>query len=170
MSGSVMITWVTRYGSTAEVAHAIAEVLRSEGVRVDERPLDRVENLDGVDALVLGCALYVGRLHRDARRFLKLHREALSHMPVALFVLGPVDKDEKQWAAARKQLDKELAKLPWFHPHVEAVFGGRWDPSRLGFPWKWTLRSVPASDARDWEAIRAWAVTLMPQLHSGAAQ
>lgn len=170
MSGSVLVTWATRYGSTEEVARAVAEILQEEAVTVDARPLDRVDTLDGVDAVFLGCALYIGHLHRDARRFLARHRDALSRIPVALFVLGPVGKDEKQWAGARMQLNKELARRPWFHPCAQTIFGGRWDPSRFGFPWKWTLRSVPASDARDWDAIREWAHTAARQLHCGASK
>lgn len=171
MSGSVLVTWATRYGSTEEVAQAIAAVLSEEGIAVDaRRPVREVETLDRVDAVVLGCALYMGRIHRDARRFLSMHREALSRMPVALFVLGPVHQEEGEFAQARRQVDKELARLPWFHPQQQAIFGGRWDPSRLGFPFNWALRSVPGSDARDWEAIRTWAHTLAAQLHSGAVR
>lgn len=35
-----------------------------------------------------------------------------------------------------------------------AVFGGVVEPSKLHFP----LNRMPASDARDWSVIEAWAV------------
>ena len=35
-----------------------------------------------------------------------------TNMPVAIFALGPINDVEKEWADARVQLDKELAKYP----------------------------------------------------------
>ena len=160
---SVLVTWATRYGSTREVAEAVAEVLRENGLAVEARPLQNVDRLDDFDAIVLGCAIYVSRIHRDARRFLSANRDTLSRKPVALFVLGPVHNDEKQWSSARGQVSKELGRFPWFHPVAQAIFGGRWDPATVGFPFRFlpALKSMPVSDARDWDGIRAWAGTLV---------
>jgi hypothetical protein len=46
------------------------------------------------------------------------------------------------------------------------VVGGRFDPDRLRFPWKLipALKHMPASDLRDWEAIRARANRMAAQL------
>jgi hypothetical protein len=38
-------------------------------------------------------------------------------------------------------------------PDAVAIFGGVVDPARFRFP----LNRMPASDARDWSAIVAWA-------------
>jgi menaquinone-dependent protoporphyrinogen oxidase len=105
-------------------------------------------------------------LHKDARRFLSAHRSSLMKMPVALFVLGPVQKDEKDWTGARTQLKKELAKFPWFLPVSQQIFGGKFDPTKLGFPFSLIppLRKLPARDVRDWMAIRAWASDLASTL------
>jgi len=35
--------------------------------------------------------------------------------------------------------------------------GERWDPSKIGFPFKAFAKSMPVSDLRDWDVIRAWA-------------
>jgi menaquinone-dependent protoporphyrinogen oxidase len=169
MSRPVLVTWATRYGSTEEVAQAIATVLREYGFTIEEQPMRGVESLDRYGAVVLGCALYMSRIHGDARRFLSKHREALTQCPVALFVLGPIHADEKEFPVARRQLDKELAKFPRFHPVVQEIFGGRWDPSQMGFPFSWlpAVHSIPVSDARDWDAIQAWARTLPAVLVQG---
>lgn len=166
MSNTVLVTWATRYGSTAEVADAIAQVLRASGLAVKARPMRSVESIEEFDAVVLGCALYMSRIHRDARRFLSRHRAALSRRPVALFVLGPIHNDEKEWPAARAQLKKQLAKFPWLNLTAQEVFGGRWDPSTMGFPFGWlpAVRAIPVSDARDWDAIRVWAGQLAAAL------
>jgi menaquinone-dependent protoporphyrinogen oxidase len=162
MDPMVLVAYATRYGSTEEVARAIAETLHGIGVAVETQPVGNIRSLELYSAVVLGVPLYMGRMHKDARRFLATYRNALTKMPVALFVLGPVQKDEKDWSGARTQLKRELSKYPWFCPVSQEIFGGKFDPSKLGFPFSLfpPLRKLPAGDARDWTAIRAWASDL----------
>lgn len=166
MTAPMLVTWATRTGSTAEVAQHIAAVLRERDVLVDSRPIPEMRSLQKYGAIVLGAPLYIGRLHRDARHFLSAFQKELSARPVALFVLGPTHPDEGEFVAARNQLRKELAKFPWFAPVLQQIFGGRWDPAKLGFPLNWlpVVRGSEVSDARDWAAIRAWADSLQHRL------
>lgn len=159
MEPIVLVTYATRYGSTEEVAQAVAETLRQNGVAVETKPIRSVNSLERYGAVVLGAPLYMSFLHKDARRFLSAHRSVLAKMPVALFVLGPVEKDEKDWTGARTQLKKELAKFPWFIPVSQQILGGKFDPAKLGFPFSLfpPLRRLPAGDVRDWTAIHTWA-------------
>ena len=156
MEPRVLVAYATRRGSTAELADAIAEVLRDHNLRADVYAARDLAGLEPYSAVVVVAALYIGRLHGDARRFLTRHRRRLETLPVALFVPGPVANKEKDWTAARVQLDKELARLPWLAPVAAHVVGGVFDPRRLGFPYALipALRRMPATDARDWEAIR----------------
>jgi menaquinone-dependent protoporphyrinogen oxidase len=162
MPTTVLVTWVTRYGSTEEVAHAVADDLMKYGLAVNAQPISAVDGLERYSAVVLGCALYMARLHKDARHFLESHRDELVRRPVGVFVLGPIHADAKEFAEAERQMKKELAKFPWFTPVAQQVIGGRFNPERLGFPFSMVpaLRKVPASDARDWDSIHAWAGTL----------
>ena len=162
MPATVLVTWATRYGSTEEVAHAIADDLLQQGLVVKAQPIAEVTSLDHYAAVVLGCALYMGRLHKDARRFLSSHRDQLLQRPVGIFVLGPIHADPKEFAEAEKQMKKELAKFPWFTPVTQQVVGGRLDPEKLGFPFSILppLRKLPPSDVRDWDAIHAWSASL----------
>ena len=66
-----LVVHASAHGSTREVAEAVASTLRERGLDVDVRPARDLPGLDGYDAVVLGAALYMGRLHADARRFLK---------------------------------------------------------------------------------------------------
>jgi menaquinone-dependent protoporphyrinogen oxidase len=171
MDPMVLVTYATRSGSTEEVARAIAEALREDGLAVEVVPVKKVRSMEAYDAVVLAAALYMFRLHKDARRFLNKNRAALIKLPVALFVPGPVQKEEKDWAGARQQLEKELAKMPWFTPVAHHIVGGKFDPAKLGFPFNLipAMKRMPASDVRDWAAIRAMAkefgATLQPAVH-----
>ncbi len=159
MSVSVLVTYATRYGSTQEVAETVAETLRLHGLMVGVAHMPDVLSLEGYDAVVLGTAIYMFRLHKDARRFLARHTRALTMQRVAVFALGPFHDDPKEWEAARSHLDKGLAKFPWLAPIDHEVFGGRFDPAKLRFPYTLipALKRMPASDIRNWDAIRAWA-------------
>jgi menaquinone-dependent protoporphyrinogen oxidase len=166
MSGPVLVGYATRYGSTQEVAETIAATLRANGLAVDVQPLRQVRTLDEYGAVVLGAPLYMFHWEKDARRFLAQHRSALRERPLAIFVLGPVHDphDDIEWEGSRAQLDKELTQFPWLTPVALRIFGGKYDPAKLGFPLKLFAGSAPASDIRDWDAIRAWAVDLVPLL------
>ena len=166
MSVSVLVGYATRYGSTQEVAEAVAATLREQGLTVDIQPMRQVRTLDQYHAIVLGAPLYMFHWHKDALHFLARHREALTARPVAIFALGPFHADEKEFQAVREQLDKELAKFPWLTPRAIAIFGGKFHPQTLTFPHNLlpALKNMPASDVRDWTAIRAWASDLAATL------
>jgi menaquinone-dependent protoporphyrinogen oxidase len=166
MSTSVLVAYATRYGSTQEVAEAVAATLRERGLEVDIQPMQKVRTLEGYRAVVLGAALYMSHLYKDARRFLSQHRKALTERPVAIFALGPLHTDEKEWQISRKQLEKELAKFPWLAPVALELFGGKIDPAKLHFP----FNHMPAGDVRDWTAIHAWASSLAATLQPALSQ
>ena len=159
MPTSVLVAYATKYGSTQEVAEAVAAALRESGLKVDVHPAREVRGLEGYDAVVLGAALYMYKWHKDALGFLSKHRKALAGRPVAVFALGPVHvpHDEKEWQGSRAQLDKELAKHSWLKPVAVEILGGKFDPTKLSFPWNKFAGKEPPSDARDWTVIRAWA-------------
>ena len=166
MTTTVLVAYATKYGSTQEVAEAIAATLREQGCEAEVRPAREVRTLAGYDVVVLGAALYIGRWHADAPRFLKRHRAILSSLPVALFALGPLDAGEKQWQDAHAQLEQALAKAPWLTPIAVEVFGGVINPSKLHFP----FNHMPAGDARNWTTIRAFAERLAAMLRPVATE
>lgn len=148
-----LVAYATQHGSTQEVAEAITATLREHALEVEMRPAQEVHNLGEYRAVVLGAPLYFGSWHRDAHRFLMRYRAALSAPPVALFALGPCSTAEEEWRSSSGQLDNALAKVPWLAPVAVEVFGGVIDPTKLCFP----FNRMPAADARDWTAIRAFA-------------
>jgi len=153
MKPLILVAYATKKGSTEEVAQSIARRLSEQDLVVDVRAAADVDDLHGYDGAVLGSALYMGRLHEDARTFLRRHRSDLAGLPFAVFAMGPRTLREEDVADSRKQLAAALAKDPTLEPFATAIFGGVLDPSKQRFP----FNRMPASDARDWNAIRAWA-------------
>ena len=89
---------------------------------------------------------------------------------MAIFALGPFTTgDEKEWQGSREQLDKELAEFPWLTPVALEIFGGKFDPAKLRFPYNLFMHQVPAIDLRDWTAIRAWASNLAVKLQPASS-
>ncbi len=172
MPEKVLVAYATRYGSTQEVAEAVAATLKENGFTVDLRVLREVRKLEGYQAVVLGAPLFMFHWHKDALGFLGRQQAALAQMPVAIFVLGPVHEphDEAEWKSSWEQLEKELAPFPWLEPVALEMFGGKYDPEKLGFPLKMFAGKEPASDLRDWEAIRRWAGEVGEKLQQGAAR
>ena len=162
MKPSVLVTFATRYGSTREVAQSIADTLKESGIEVDFQPIREVRSVEKYQAVVLGAPLYMFRWHKDARRFLSKHRKDIVQRPIAIFALGPIHDEEKEWQDVQKQLDKALAKYPWLNPAAVEIFGGRFDPARLRFPYSFlpAMKKIPASDIRDWTKIKSWAENL----------
>lgn len=171
MDPTVLVTYATRGGSTEEVAQSVTEVLRGNGLAVELGRASDVHAIEQYTAVVICVALYAGRMHKEVRRFLSEQRALLAKVPVALFVLGPVHSEEKEWASAREQLEKELKHFPWLTPVDQRIVGGKFDPATMGFPFKLipALRKMPASDVRDWHAIRECAAGLVQSFRAGEA-
>ena len=160
MSGKTLVAFATMYGSTREVAQEVAAALQAQGADVDVRPAGDVKNLGDYDLVVLGAPLIMHRLHGDARKFVSRNRKGLQQCSVAVFALGPITHDEKEWQECRAQFDDELSKFEGLEPVAAEMFGGRFDPALLRFPFNKFAGPAGASDARDWDAIRAWAAGL----------
>jgi menaquinone-dependent protoporphyrinogen oxidase len=162
---SILLAYASRYGSTQEVAETIAATLREAGLAADTQPMREVRTLGNCDAVVLGAAIYNARWHPDAHQFLSEQQETLTQRPVAIFALGPVSPGAAALLRSRRQLDKDLEKYPWLKPVALQIFVGKSDPSKLGF---FERLLSPASDHRDWGAIRAWANALPALLQRDA--
>lgn len=174
METKVLIAYASTHGSTLEIAEVVGATLRDHGLAIDLQPARNVQTLEEYSAVVLGAPLYMFHLHKDARRFLSRHQKAFTAgLPVAIFAGGPIEtSDEDEWQEVQKQLDQELAKFPWLRPVAVEVVGGRFDPTKVRFPWNLipAVRQMPPSDLRDWTAIRAWASDLAAKLQPALPQ
>lgn len=172
MSEKVLVTFATKYGSTTGVAEIIAATLREKGYQVDLVQARDVRSLDGYQAVVLGSPLYIGSVLSDAAKFMDRNKETLAKIPSGFFVLGPLENTPEEIDGVRIQLDTVLKKYDWYKPATAEVFVGAYDSSKLRFPDSLInlfpanpLKGRPATDNRNWDAIRTWADTLPFVLH-----
>lgn len=166
MSATILIAYATHAGSTTEVAESIAQTLRGEGLRADVLPAKEARSLENYQAVILGAPLYMFLWHKDAHAFLKRHHKALETLPLAIFALGPWNNKPDELQSARDQLAKELAKYAWLRPLDTTVFVGRFDASKLKFPYNLipAMKQMPYQDDRDWDAIGNWAADTAARL------
>jgi menaquinone-dependent protoporphyrinogen oxidase len=160
---SILVAYATKHGSTHEVAEWVAAALREHDLDTATAPAASVESLGRYDGVVLGGALYTGRLHADARAFLRRHRNELTRKPCAVFALGPKTLEPDDLGRSRRQLDAALARSPELEPLAVAVFGGVVRPEGLRFP----FNRMEASDARDRQAVDAWATLVADRFRYG---
>jgi menaquinone-dependent protoporphyrinogen oxidase len=145
----VLVAYGSRSGSTAGIAEIIGTALESEGFAVD------VRDIAAYDAVVLGGALYAGRWHADARRFVRRHAAALRSRPVWLFSSGPLDdsadtKDIPPGRQAAKAAEKINAR-----GHV--TFGGRLTSDARGLIARSMIRQGRGGDFRNPQRITEWS-------------
>lgn len=161
---NVLVTVASRHGSTAEIGHAIAEVLAAEGFVVDVRPPDDVPTLAPYDAVVLGSAVYVGRWTASARAFVDHFATGLAAMPLWLFSSGPVGEPLTPQVDA-DELPSLIARL---RPREHRSFAGSLDRESLTLAERAVvaLLQVPEGDFRSWDEIAAWAHSIAAELHS----
>jgi menaquinone-dependent protoporphyrinogen oxidase len=149
---TVLVAYATKRGSTREVANDVARVIRESGLEIEIYPAREVKSLDRYSAVILGGALYMGRWHKDARKLLKRKRHELASLPLAVFAMGPGSIEPEAIERARSQLTRALDAVPEVHPFSTAIFGGV------------IAKRKETVDARDWDAIQAWAEALVHEL------
>ncbi len=161
MDKKILVAYATRSGSTGEVAEKVGEVIRQKGLLADVRPAGEIRSLEGYGAVVLGAPLYMFRLHKDARKFLRRNKAALLALPAAVFALGPISNEEKEWKDVHDNLIREIGNFPWFDPEAVELFGGVLKHDKLTFPFNLpAVKMMPEADCRDWQKIAEWAAGL----------
>jgi menaquinone-dependent protoporphyrinogen oxidase len=155
MTGKVLVTYGTKYGSTADIAKAVAGVLTKEGIAAEAAPAGGVKDVTAYDAVVVGGGLYAGRWHKDVRRFVRRNRRALAERPVWFFSSGPLDdsaseKDIPPVPAVRREMANIDAR-----GHI--TFGGRLEADTKGTVAHMLIRNGMTGDFRNFTEIEAWA-------------
>ncbi len=153
MAVRVLVAYATKLGSNAEIAEAIATVLRESGHHASALPTREVKGLSGWDAIVLGSAIYAAHWQKDARRFAARFHAELQARPLWLWGSGPLDPRLVQAGLPITQHGAEITGDLGALDH--RTFGGRLaEDAPID---EQVLQTHPIGDFRDWDAIRAYA-------------
>ena len=166
----ILVTYATRFGSTHEIASAIAHELNNAGLeaRADEASSGLVP--DDYDGFVIGSPVYGGAWLPGAGMFAAIMAERMNGKPVALFSVGTtMVKNAELGSAEHSNFVEKLTTIaPSLNVISDTMFAGYFDRSNLS----WWMRivdrivSTPQGDHRDWVGIKAWAKSLAPQFAS----
>ncbi|QJS99693.1 flavodoxin [Streptomyces asoensis] len=162
MTDTVLVTYGSTNGSTAQIAEAVAGVLRKEGLTVDALPAGAVPSVASYDAVVVGGGLYAGRWQKDARRFVRRHRRLLAERPVWFFSSGPLDASASERDIPPVRGVRRAMTRVSVREHV--TFGGCLEEGAKGRVAGMILRSGKGGDFRNFDAIETWAAGVAREL------
>lgn len=153
------------------MAQAIAQTLTESGVPVDVCRMQDVRDITSYGAVIAGSAIHAGQWLPEAMRFVRAHQADLSRKPFAAFIVcmtlampNPYREHVASWLEPVRALVR---------PVSEGFFAGTLElkriPSksdRFKFWLSVKLGVWKEGDHRDWKAIHAWALGLVPLLHA----
>jgi menaquinone-dependent protoporphyrinogen oxidase len=160
----ILVTYASRFGSTAGVAEVIGKTLAENGMGVDVVPMREVKDLSQYQAVVAGSAINGGVWLAEAMQFMQTHRAELAQKQFATFLvcMTLTMRNADQY---RSHVAHWLAPVrALVSPVSEGLFAGALDISkipsfsdRLKFRLSVLFGVWKEGDHRDWNAIRAWA-------------
>jgi len=156
----LLVTYASKYGSTAEIAEVIGKELHKRNYEVEVKPIDDVGSLDGYDGFVIGSSVYAGGWIKNAARFLRANQDLLAQHPVWFFSSGPTGEGDPNEIMDGWDFPENLeAVRKKIKPRDVILFHGNIDPDQLNFAERMIVKSVKATvgDFRDWLVIRGWA-------------
>ena len=160
---NLLVTYASKYGSTAEIAEVIGKELRKRRYEVNVASIENVDSLTGYDGFVVGSALYAGGWMKPAADFLRAHQNVLATRPVWFFSSGPTGQGDPNELMGGWTFPEDLAEIrDTIKPRDVILFHGHIDPDKLNFAENMIIKSVKATvgDYRDWLVIRTWAGTI----------
>ena len=186
MSKKILIAYGSRYGSTEEIAHSMAETLKNAGLETQLLDLRRTKQKDwpplaSFDGVLVGSGIKIGRWTKEATAFLKTHADELKRLKpkgfvVGVFVSSGMASTPGQQDEARRKYLKEVLTSVGIADAVDTydAFGGVYDLSAsapmgfldkrmLGMAAKQMAKDTGTpltegarNDLRDWDQIRAF--------------
>ena len=168
----VLVAYASHFGSTAQIARRIGEVLGERGLQVTVAPLSCAPHTSLFDAYVVGSAIHGSHWLPEAMDFVRRETALLSERPTWLFSSGPVgDTAVRAMSSHGSSALADLNELNRLTSAVEhRTFAGAYDRASSDFSGLGLLertvvrRFLPDGDWRDWPAIEGWAETIAARM------
>jgi menaquinone-dependent protoporphyrinogen oxidase len=165
----ILVVTASKHHATEEIGDAIVAELRAGGHEARRAAPADVRHLDGIDAVVLGSAVYMTQWMESMRDLVARLGGELRKRPVWAFSCGLAGvaatgtvQDPVRASAVVRQVD----------PIGYRTFPGRLDPTALALRERSVIRlsGAPEGDYRDWDEIRSWARSIARELETHLAQ
>lgn len=161
----ILIAYASKFGSTAEVAITMGDVLCQQGNIVETKWVKNVKDLNHYDAVIIGSPIRYDKWMSEAKEFVKANQKILQQLPTAYFFTCLLlhKLNPKGDLEAKEYSDKLQSLVPQVKPVSIGGFAGVLDYSNMGFFSRLILKAilfkkgVKEGDYRDWDAIRSWA-------------
>ncbi|MFP4590734.1 MAG: flavodoxin domain-containing protein [Halobacteriales archaeon] len=167
---TIGIVYGTGEGQTAKVADRLASAMTERGHEVEALDVETDSvDLDGVDAVVVGSSIHVGKHNAAVVRFLEDEAKRLSALPTAFFQvsLSSATDDPARRAEAAAYVER-LLEATSYEPDRIGLFGGALRYSEYGFLKRALLKRIAAEatgdtdtardyEYTDWDAVEAFA-------------
>ncbi len=160
----ILVTASSKHGATAELADALAEHLRQRGFEVTRSAPEDVTSLDGIDAVVVGSAVYMMQWIEEAHLFFERFDAQLANLPVWAFSVG-MNGVPKHVPQDPTRIGPVLTSM---NAREHKMFPGRYVPALLSLRERTIVRLAGAveGDFRDWDEVAAWANSIADQLEA----
>jgi menaquinone-dependent protoporphyrinogen oxidase len=157
---NVLVSAASKQGATGEIAEAIARTLSKRGLDPTVLAPERVEDVRGYDAFVIGSAVYMGHWLESATGLVHRSGAAMADRPIWLFSSGPVGDPKRKLV---QQMGADPVELPALLAQTRArehrMFAGKLVKEHVNRAQRISLSIFRgfAGDFRNWAEIERWA-------------
>ena len=168
---NVLVCYTSRFGSTAEIAARIADILEAHGHRAELRTAAAIGDFSRYDAVVFGSGVYDGSWPAEATACVRTHAAVLARMPVWLFTVGSFGDRHPVIGRLIKKEPREIGEfLDRIRPRDYRVFAGVLNLEHWPAWGRLLFQAFGGHDGdnRDWSDIEAWAMAIGDALNQAA--
>ncbi len=167
----VLVTYGTKFGSTAEIADRIGGRLTEAGFDTDVLQANLGIDVRKYDAVVVGSPMYGSKWLAEPALLLYTNPDIFDTTPLAVFTVGMLNvKHPGELEKVHDEFFEQIFTGPHALPEgsTHAVFDGAMYRSNLKMCLRIFDRVVnisPVGDFRDWAKIESWADEVAADFH-----
>lgn len=166
---AVLVVYASALGSTREIAQHVASRMAVALGKVECRPVEEVQSVEGFEAVVVGSAIHNQAWLAPAALFFTQHAPELAKRPVWAFSVGMSDALPKPFRKRGAALqEKRLRRVQFrdFPLRGHNVFSGVYEAGQMPVLLRVLFRLTGGrfGDLRDWSAIDAWTDQITAEL------